>query len=446
MDGSKAMEQLVDQFKNALPSWKMSQPDWFIHLKEEAYTRFVRRGFPTIREEGWRQTPLTALTKIDFTLNGRSHRAPPALTGNLFEFSSGARLTFVDGHFSPELSCFKNLSDNTVISPLAKAINAHPELVRKKLSPQSEEENPFLTFNEAFMEEGAFVYLPKGIKGVDLIHILSVNTGAQENLMSHPRHLIILEGSNNTTLVESTIGMQSATQLQNSLTEIFLGENTGCDHYRLQMENPHAYSFAATQVHQERSSRYRGHSTMLGGNLTRLDHRSLLDGEGAECFLSGLFMGDHQQLLDHRIRVDHLKPYGKSDQIFRGILDGKSRGIFNGTVIVHQGARHSDAHQHIKNLLLSEGAEAYPEPQLKILNNDVKCSHGAAVGELDKNALFYLRSRGLSFDAARSFLTYAFAGEVLDHCRFKPYQKLLRELVVQRLPGGEFLEKEGALC
>ncbi len=435
------MEQLIKLFKEISSSWKNREPEWFVTMKEEAFARFVRRGFPTIREEAWRQTPLTALTKINFTLNGFSQKLPSPPEKDLFEFSSGARLAFVDGHFAPELCSFKNIPDNAVITNLSEAIENDPEFVRTKLSPQSEEENPFLALNEAFMEEGVFVYLPKGVEA-ECIHILSISTGTQENLMSHPRHLIILEGSNKLNLIESSIGMKSRPQFNNSNTEIFLGENAGLDHYKLQMESGEAYSFAATQVHQERSSCYRGHSIMLGGRLARLDHRSFLDGEGAECFLNGLFMGGNNQLLDHRIRVDHLKPHSKSDQIFKGILDGKSKGIFNGMVVVHQGAQYSDAHQQIKNLLLSEGAEACPEPQLKILNNDVKCSHGATVGELDKNSLFYLRSRGLSEEGAKSLLTYAFAGEVLDQCSWKPYREQVRKLVVQRLAQSEFLESE----
>ena len=291
------------------------------------------------------------------------------------------------------------------------------------------------------MEDGAFVYVPKGKVVVEPIHLLFLTTASERALVTHPRNLIVAEPSSQVTVVETYAGLGDGVYFTNAVTEIIARENSVIDHYKIVREGGAAFHMATLQLHQERSSTVDAHTVCLGGILVRNDINTVLDGEGCECTLNGLYLVIGKEHVDNHLVVDHASPHCNSREFFKGILDGHGRGVFSGRIIVRKDAQKTDAKQTNRSLLLSQDARVESKPQLEILANDVKCTHGATIGQVSEEALFYLRSRGLSKEAARSLLVFAFAGECLDRVRIKPLRAQLETLLLARLPQGNLLRE-----
>jgi len=273
------------------------------------------------------------------------------------------------------------------------------------------------------------------------IHLLFVSSAPGNATLSQPRNLIVLGAGSQATVVETYAGLSDEVYFTNVVTEIVLGDNASLDHYKLQEEGARAFHIALTQVHHGRESRFTSHSIALGAALARNDVRALFATEGSECTLNGLYMATGKQHLDNRTLIDHQSPRCTSRELYKGVLDGQSRGVFSGRVLVRHDAQKTDASQTNKNLLLSDEALVDTKPQLEIFADDVKCAHGAAVGQLDEDALFYLRSRGIGQEAAKSLLTYAFASEMVNLIPLAPLRSRVRELVTSRLPEWEKLKE-----
>lgn len=417
-----------------------SAPAWLNSYRQAAFARLEKLGFPTKNDESWHATNIGQWIQTPFQLNSQTNTT---LTKNdLLSYQLDATekiiLTWVNGHFTSALSEIPKMAEGVILMPLSEAYLKHGELIQKNLQTNTHQDSAFTLLNDSFASDGLFLYIPKGVKIEKPIEVLFINEG-ENPLINSIKNMIIAERHAEATVVELHVGLSNSSYLSNPVTLFTLKENAHVDHYKLNEEGNQSIHVGAIEVHQEQQSRFSTHAFALGGHFNRCDISARLDGLGAECVLNGLFLGQQKQVVDHHIRIDHLKPHTSSRQNFRGILDGESKGIFNGTVIVHQGASKSEAHQSIKNLLLSDKAEALPEPMLKILNDDVKCTHGATVGQLDKNALFYLRSRGISFDEARTLLTYAFAGDLIAHIGLKNIQCHLLQAVLNRLSSNEIL-------
>ncbi len=429
-------------FHSLTQKFKSADPAWLYQQREKAIIQFTSRGFPTKREEAWRQISVAPLLKISF--RSPAETSPPLSATDLAPYfldaAKNSTLVFVDGHWNSELSSISGLPDNVVVENIQTALSKQ-EVLKSFLTAHRSLENPFAILNQAFFAEGVFCRIPKGTRVKTPIHFLFVSTKNAKDYFVNPYNFILAETGSEATLIESYVGLDENVYWTNGVTELVLEENAGIDHYKLQLESEAAFNFSSLITHQKRSSRLSSHSTILGGALSRYDIQTKLEGEGADCTLNGFFMGHKNQQMDHHVRVDHLTPHGTSNQLFKGILDDKAKGIFNGLVVVHEGAKKTEAHQNIRNLLLSEFAEADPEPQLEIHNDDVKCTHGAAVGQLDKNALFYLQSRGISAEGAKSLLTYAFASEVIQKIKVPDIRHRLMETVLQRLPESTILKE-----
>ena len=255
--------------------------------------------------------------------------------------------------------------------------------------------------------------------------------------MSHPRNLIVAEANSQVSIVESYFGLNDETYFTNAVTEIVVNDNAIVDHYKLQRESMHAFHFSTLQVQQSRSSSFSTHSIALGGALVRNDVNTVLNGEGAEATLDGLYVVSGQQHVDNHTRIEHAKPHCSSRELYKGILDQKARAVFNGRIIVRPDAQKTDSKQTNKNLLLSEEALANTNPQLEIYADDVKCTHGATIGQLSADALFYMRARGIGLDTARNLLTYAFANEITNRIKIEPLRAELEMLLFSRLPTDE---------
>ena len=385
-----------------------------------------------MRDEDWRFTNVAPIAAIDFgpaeTISGTADR----LAG--FPYTDApVRLVVVNGRFDTTLSRIKGLPAGVYAGSLATALTEQADVVQRYFGQLADlNVRSFSALNTAFVEDGAFVYLPDGALVETPIHIVFVTGGEGSKVMAHPRTLIVAGANAQATVVESYIGAAGETYLANAVSEVFVGENAGVDHYKIQQESLDAFHVAALHAHTSRSSRFRSHSFALGGRLVRNDAHAILDGEGGDCTLNGLYLADRDRLVDNHTTIDHAKPHCGSHEVYKGILGGTARAVFNGKIIVRQDAQKTDAKQTNRALLLTDGATINTKPQLEIFADDVKCTHGAAIGQLDEDALFYLRARGLPFAEARDMLIHAFAGQVLDGVAIEPLREALEaELFAQ---------------
>lgn len=417
-----------------------SELPWLQRLRRAALARFEELGFPTPRDEDWKYTRVTPIEKRSFQARVSAETEPTlaGVRGFCLPGLACHQLVFIDGAYAPTLSDLRGLPAGVSVRNLAETLAVSPEVVEPHLAQHADiDAHAFTALNTAFMEDGAYVHVARDTVVSDPIHLLFVSVSEDDGLAAHPRNLIVCEDNSQCVVVESYASPYSAVYLNNAVSEVVLEPNSRLDHYKLQQESPRGFHVATLQVHQGRDSRFASHSISLGGALVRNDINALLDAEGAESLLNGLYMVGGRQHVDYHTRVDHAKPHGTSREFYKGILSGHSRGVFNGRVYVHPDAQKTDAEQSNKNLLLSRNAEVDTKPQLEIYADDVKCSHGATVGQLDENMIYYLRSRGIDHEAARGLLTYGFAQDVVERMPLAAVRGMLESLLISRLPNAD---------
>jgi Fe-S cluster assembly protein SufD len=410
------------------------EPGWIAGIRRAGMERFRETGFPTVREDAWKYTNVAPFTKVPYQLpsgDRTSFARPLPLPA-----AAGVQIVFVNGRYAPELSSVGLLTGGLEVASLAEAIASRPEAVEPHLAKIVREGNAFAQLNSAFLEDGVFVRIPAGTTLSDPIHLVFLSEPAFGPTVSHPRNLVIAEAGSQASVVETFLGTAGEPYFTNAVTEIVLGDGAVLDFSKLEREGDAAFHVATTAVTLGRNSNFTSHSISIGGALARNDLNVRLDAEGADCTLNGLFLGNGTQLLDNHTLIDHAMPHGTSRELYKGILDGKSRGIFHGKIIVRPDAQKTDAMQTNKNLLLSRESLVNSEPALEIFADDVKCRHGSTIGQLDAAAMFYLRSRGIGEDEARSLLVYAFASDVASRIRVAPLRALVEQHLGLRLPGG----------
>jgi Fe-S cluster assembly protein SufD len=439
------MTQVAEKLQpwlGALDERPTGGPRWLQDLRERGASRFAALGFPSVREEEWRFTPVTPIASGEF------HLAPagPALTeSDLAGYVYGDavnRIVIVNGRYSPELSRTPGLPPGMRVGSLSAAVTERADDVARFLGRLAEfDTRPFTALNTAFVDDGAFVQIPDKAILEAPIQVLFLTTGeagsadapsSEPAIMAHPRVLIVAGDGSQSRIVETYVGPRGAGYFANGVTEVFVGENAVVDHYKVQEESTRAFHVASMHVHLTRSSTFSSHSFTLGGKLVRNEVIATMDGEGAECTLNGLYVADGDRLVDNHTTIDHAKAHCPSHEVYKGILGGRARAVFNGKIIVRPDAQKTDAKQTNRALLLTDNASINTKPQLEIFADDVKCTHGAAIGQLDDDAIFYLRARGLTFFEARDMLIHAFAGEILDRVRVEPLRVALEaELYAQ---------------
>ncbi len=404
---------------------------WLQAQRVAALETFRARGFPTLRDEDWKYTDARPIAQRRFRLGGAGP-APDAAALTPYTLA-GHQLVFVDGRFIPALSTVAGLPAGIEVMSLAEALAQAPERLEPWLGRYAEPaRDGFAALNAAFLRDGAFIRAAPGTVLDAPLHLLFVASGVADSL-AYVRNLVVAEAGAALRVIESYVALTDTTGLTNSVTEIALEPGAQIEHYRLGREGEAAYHIGSTHVHLARDGRYTSHCIALGGRIVRHELYAMLDGEGAECTLNGLTVTRGRQHIDSHTRIDHRQRRGTSRELYKGVLDGESRAVFSGRIVVHPQASHSDAEQANHNLLLSAGAEADSRPQLEIYADDVKCAHGATVGNLDPDALFYLRTRGLDVAHARSLLVYAFAADVLARIRLAPLRAQLDEQLALRL-------------
>jgi len=412
-------ERYVADFRAFAGNGAGNAPAWLKELRQGAITRFAELGFPTMKQEEWRFTSVAPIAETHFKL---SHARRSQLPGHRdiepLLLGTGPRIVFVDGQFAPGLSSAAGVPPGVQATSLAAALRAGPigELAQQHLARYARwRESAFAALNTAFLADGAYVYVPAQTIIERPLEVLFVATaqGTEGPTVSHPRSLIVIERGARAAVVESYVALADGVYWTNAVTEVVVGDGARAEYYRVQREGPRAYHVATTHSQQGRDSFLGLHAVTLGGSLARHDINTVLDGPGGELILNGLYLLGRAQHADHHTIIDHAKPHCASHEFFNGVLAERAHGVFNGRIIVRPGAQRTDSKQTNNNLLLSTEARADSQPQLEIYADDVKCTHGSTVGPIDETALYYLRSRGLSLETARSLLTYGFAAEIL---------------------------------
>jgi Fe-S cluster assembly protein SufD len=413
---------------------------WLQPIREAAIARFDELGFPTPRIEEWKHTNVAPLTRHEFipAMSAPTKEVEARLDEFTFGDLESHRLVFVNGRFSSSLSRIGSLPSNVILSSLNAAVVVERKRTEAHFGRYAKYENhPFVALNTAFVSDGAFVYVPRDTVLDHPVHLVFVTVGGQERpIVTQPRNLIVAESGSRMSVVESYVSTGDSTYFTNVVTELFLGDHAVGDHYHLQMESPQAFHIASQQVFQERDSDFSTHVISTGSALNRNDLGNVLAGEYIKTTMNGLFLTRGTQHIDNHTQLDHTKPNCTSHVSFRGVLDENSTGAFTGRIIVRPDAQKTDAVQSSKNLLLSDSASITPDPQLEIYADDVRCTHGATVGQLDPDALFYLQARGIDRETSRGLLTYAFANEIIDRIRIEPIANHLERLISARFQRG----------
>jgi len=428
--------QLEGEFKTLLSKTFSSEPDWLKEKRKEAFEKFSDSGIPTRKNEEYKYTDVRKIFSGAFTaIHNEAHKLN-SIPSSLGE--GNIRLVFINGWLYKDSTLSTKLLKGMIVGNLAMdGLLSHSDLLKKYLPDRqaglSNDGDSLAQLNSALWTDGAFIYIPENVQLEVPIEIIHISTGEKEILAS-PRHLIIAEKNSSVSIIENTISLDlNAKVIVNSHSDIFVGENSKVQFYRLQNDCKNVSLISSTNVIQEKNSHFDTNTITLGSEWTRNNLSIALNGENCESHLNGLFITNGTDLIDNHTSVHHNKPHCQSNQLYKGILDGKSTGIFNGKIFVEQDAQKTNAYQSSKNILLSDDATINTKPQLEIYADDVKCSHGSTTGQLNEEALFYLRARGLSVDSARNLLLYAFANDVLNTIRIESLKNYLEELVNKKL-------------
>ena len=424
------------EFEKDAPGKRLA---WLKRLREDAFARFCETGFPTTKDEDWRFTNVAAIARTVFRPAGAT-KLGPGDTAAWRVDDVAATLVFVNGRFDAELSEVDNLPRGVTVASLRERIESHPEEVEKHLARYADtQRDAFVALNTAFLGDGAYVHVARGVVVEAPVYLLYLSTKEAAPTMTHPRNLIVAEDQAQVAVIEdyASVGGESVV-LSNAVTELVAGESTVAQHYLIEREHLKAFNVSTLRIEQGRSANVASHSLLLGGGLVRNNVHPVLAGEGGECLINGLFLGTGRQHLDNYMHVEHAAPHCGSRQFYNGILDGQAHGVFHGRIVVHKAAQKTDAKQTNRNLLLSDDAQIDTKPQLEIYADDVKCTHGATIGQIEENALFYLRSRGISEAEAKKLLLMAFAEECVERMHSP-----VARAHIERLVGEHLLFTEG---
>ena len=411
------------------------EPERLAALRRSAMARFSEAGFPSPKSEAWKFTNPAPLTAKPF---GEAPQVEvSAAQVAPFLYPGCAALVFVNGRYAPGLSRLESLPEALLAGSLREAVAERPARIAELGVHADFVGQPLTALNTALFEDGALLWAPKGVVIETPIQILYLSAGAGEPFAVFPRTLLVAGEASQLTVIETYAALGESLYWTCAVTEIVAGDNAHLDHYKSQRESLRGLHTAAQETVLGRGAQVSSHAFSLGAALARHDVHGVLGGEGADANLNGLYMVRGEQHSDTHMKVDHRAAHCSSHELYKGVLDGRARGVFDGLIHVHPGAQKTDAKQTNRNLLLSRDALVNTNPQLLIFADDVKCTHGSTVGELDQDAVFYLRSRGIGVEAATSLLTYAFAHDIIERIRVEPLRHDLESFLFAWLPKGE---------
>lgn len=421
-------------------------PSWVYSLRKAGISRFAELGFPSTKDEDWRFTNVAPVARLPFRpvfeLREDGFEVED-LQGLICGKLEAIRLVFLNGHFAPTLSSPGASQSGVIITNVAAALREQPGILEQHLGRYAQADtNPFTSLNTAFFQDGGFIYLEKGKILEHPVHLVFLSTAKEPGATANPRNLIVAGQESRATVLETYLSLTETPSLTNPVTEISIGDGAALEHIKYQDEASNAFHLAGMYARLGRNTDVILHSVATGAKLSRNSIHAQLAGEGLECVLNGLYLTRGDQVADHHMVVEHAAPHCASHEYYNGILDGRSKGVFHGRILVRQQAQKTDAKQTNRNLLLSEEATADTKPQLEIYADDVKCTHGATVGQLNDESIFYLRSRGIPKATARRMLIHAFAGEIIERIRHAPIRDELDRLVWDRLEANPHLSDQ----
>ncbi|MDT3695921.1 MAG: Fe-S cluster assembly protein SufD [Ignavibacterium sp.] len=419
------------EFEESLNGEKTSE---FHQLRKNAINNFEKLNFPTLKDEEWKYTDITSLLNHSFFSDyNKTKISPKVISKFLFDKLEHSLLVFVNGSYSPELSKLTDIPKGVVVESIAEALKNNNPIVKKHLGSYAKNEDFFFTtLSSAFIKDGAFVYVPDGKVVEEAIHVVFYTKADDKKIITQPRNLFVAGKNSQVTIIEHYVSDEDDIYFTNAVTEIVTDEGAVVDHTKLQEESSKAFHIARMEVDQERSSNFASHLISLGAAISRNDFNARFNDEGGECMLNGLFMINNEQLFDAHTMIDHAKPHCNSYEHYKGILQDKAKGVFNGKVMVRQDAQKTNAFQENNTILLSDEAIMNTKPQLEIFADDVKCSHGATIGKLNDEAKFYLKSRGIGEESATAILIHAFASDVITSIKIPALRDYLEEIITKR--------------
>jgi Fe-S cluster assembly protein SufD len=414
---------------------RASEPAWLVARRRAAMEAFASVGFPTTRVEDWRFTNVAAVAETVFAEPGPHPRLSVSdVASKLIAGIEGPVLVFVDGRFNRDASTVGNLAKGLTLTTGSEAM-ARPAAEAHLATSSSIDGRPFAALNTALFEDLACIEVAPGAVIEQPVQVLYLTTDAAAPVMSQPRGLLVAGAQSQVSVVEIFAGLGPGRYWSNAVTELVAADGAVVDHYRLQWESDESYHLGLTHARVGRAASVSSQAVAVGGAIARHDAVAVLADEGADCTLNGFYYADASRLVDNHTEIDHAMPHGTSHELYKGILADRSRAVFNGRIRVRPDAQKTDAKQTNKTLLLSDNAQINTKPQLEIFANDVKCTHGATVGQLNADALFYLRARGIDEEAARNMLVHAFASDVIHRMKLAPVRDAVERQLALRLPG-----------
>ena len=431
----KKFTELVTPFASVAEGGNLPGKDlsWLKTMRDQALAQFNEFGLPSKKVENWKYTSLWELTQQSFNHQALAVTLSQQECQGIALLDDAYRVVIIDGVFDAELSQLDDLQVGVTIRPFSQSLDT----VEQQLGQQVSMEKVGLTaLNTLLMKEGVMVHVSAKTMVKKPIELLVIQSGTTDNLATHLRNMIVLDHHATVTVVEHYVGLTDVSCFTNVVSEVVLADNAELFHYKLQKESKNAIHIATLAAKQAAGSQWHTNNISLGAKLVRNDVHSLLEGEKSHTTMDGLYLLNDAQHIDNHTRIDHLVPNTTSNELYKGVLDDKSHGVFNGKVIVHKDAQKTDSKEYNHNLLLSRECEIDTKPEMEIYADDVKCGHGSTVGQLDKDQLFFLRARGLDEVSARSLLTHAFAVEVLDRIPNEIIRKAMSSVIEQQLPTG----------
>jgi Fe-S cluster assembly protein SufD len=417
----------------------------YLHqVRKEALSELKNGNFPTLRNEEWKFTDIAPILTNNFI--PAINTVLPKITKNeiqkyLFKDFDYHLVVFINGIYSEPLSDIKNLPEGVIVGSLNKTYNTNPQLINQHINKASKIENAFNALNTAYAYDGLVAIIPEGQVIEKPFQVLYLNSSDADNILAVPRNLIIAGKSSLLTIIANYYGNGSKKYFNNIVTEVYVGENAIVDLYKIQSEKDDSYHIEKVQAVQKKNSVFNHYNLNFGGSIIRNDINSLLDDENIGTHFYGLYLAHGNQHVDNHTFADHAKPNCMSNELYKGILDDNARGVFNGKIMVRKDAQKTNAYQSNKTILLSKTAKINTKPQLEIYADDVKCSHGATIGQLDEESEFYIRSRGVPQELAKSMLIRAFANDVLDKVKIEPLRDQLNHKIFEHLRRVEIQNK-----
>lgn len=429
--------KLLEDFRKLKSGLNGEAKSNFNRIRLDAISVFEELGFPVKKLEEWKYTNINPILKHDFqtaTIEKTDQLSYDDIKKFLIDDENANLLVFVNGQYNQKLSSIKTKGDNLFVGNFSEGRARIPDMIEKHFSKYADYKNNSLTaLNTAFAKDGCLIYLSKNITDVAPVHLLNISDSRSESYLLQPRNLIIVEDHSALSLVEDYYSIGEKHSFTNVVTEVYCGKNSDVKHYKIQSYDENTYHIGTTQVMQEQDSKYSNTTISWGGSITRNNLNSVFNGTNTECHFYGLYLLTGKQHVDNHTLADHAMPNCFSNELYKGIMDDKSTGVFNGKIMVRQDAQKTNAYQSNGNILLSEDATIYSKPQLEIFADDVKCSHGATSGQLSKDEMFYLRSRGIDKDEARVLLLNAFANDVLDSVEIEVLKERLKNTLSDKL-------------